>query len=108
MSQNVMFRSEFDLAVIEDEREGWWERAACRGMDTEIFFYKDTYATRAKQVCRGCPVRTECLQEALKTEPADHRHGIWGGLSSGERRTLSKKLREQARNRAREQGMTPG
>jgi WhiB family transcriptional regulator, redox-sensing transcriptional regulator len=39
----------------------------------------------AKLVCFGCPVRTECLAEAL-----DNRieFGVWGGMTERERRAL--------------------
>ncbi|MGW2690248.1 WhiB family transcriptional regulator [Streptomyces sp. NPDC001414] len=40
---------------------------------------------RAKALCTGCPVRTECLAHAL-----DQRieHGVWGGMTERERRAL--------------------
>jgi WhiB family redox-sensing transcriptional regulator len=40
---------------------------------------------RAKLVCSGCPVRFECLAEAL-----DNRieWGVWGGMTERERRLL--------------------
>ena len=40
---------------------------------------------KAKQLCSGCPVRTECLAEAL-----DHQieWGVWGGMTERERRAL--------------------
>lgn len=40
---------------------------------------------RARQVCTGCPVRYECLAEAL-----DNRieWGVWGGMTERERRLL--------------------
>lgn len=37
----------------------------------------------AKQVCRGCPVRRECLEHALAARETD---GVWGGLTPEERR----------------------
>mgnify|MGYP001450285291 CR=1 FL=1 len=40
---------------------------------------------RAKAICATCSVRRDCLDYALRIrEP----HGIWGGLSEVERRTL--------------------
>jgi hypothetical protein len=36
----------------------------------------------AKQVCSICPVRRECLLDALRDV---ERHGIWGGLTERER-----------------------
>jgi WhiB family redox-sensing transcriptional regulator len=40
---------------------------------------------RARSVCMGCPVRFDCLAEAL-----DNRieWGVWGGLTERERRQL--------------------
>ncbi len=39
----------------------------------------------AKRICRNCPVRLDCLAEAL-----DHRleFGVWGGFTERERRNL--------------------
>ena len=40
---------------------------------------------RATAICATCSVRRDCLDYALRIrEP----HGIWGGLSEVERRTL--------------------
>lgn len=39
----------------------------------------------ARDVCRMCPVRSECLEYAMYRP---FLQGIWGGLSSGERSTL--------------------
>jgi len=75
--------------------EDWETRAACRGQSAAIFFApthferKEARAARerqAKAVCAACPVRKECLNYALRIrEP----HGIWGGLSEVERRSLT-------------------
>jgi WhiB family redox-sensing transcriptional regulator len=40
---------------------------------------------RAMSVCRGCPVRTECLADALDNRVE---FGVWGGLTERERRSL--------------------
>jgi hypothetical protein len=52
--------------------EHWRQRAACRNEDPDLFFpvtddgpgYERQVAA-AKAVCRGCPVRDRCLDEAL-------------------------------------------
>jgi len=44
-------------------------------------------SARAKAICQLCPVKAECLQEALDNKID---HGIWGGLSVKERRRLRK------------------
>ncbi|MFB7368354.1 WhiB family transcriptional regulator [Streptomyces sp. NPDC056222] len=63
----------------------WREDAACRTADSEELFAKAAQQKRAKAVCGGCPVRTECLAEAL-----DNRieFGVWGGMTERERRAL--------------------
>lgn len=73
------------------EHRNWWQDAACSGMDTEIFYLRDTYSGRARLICADCPVKMECLNDALRLEPEDHRHGIWGGTSADERRKLTRK-----------------
>ncbi|WP_326780406.1 WhiB family transcriptional regulator [Streptomyces longwoodensis] len=63
----------------------WLARAACTGEPTDHWFGRD-YQT-GKTICGRCPVRAECLLEAVKTE-SDHRYGVWGGLTGRERAQL--------------------
>ncbi|SOR76592.1 Transcriptional regulator WhiB4 [Streptomyces chartreusis NRRL 3882] len=44
---------------------------------------------RAKAVCTGCPVRTECLADALDNRV---KFGVWGGMTARERRALLRRL----------------
>ena len=37
----------------------------------------------ATKLCTVCPIRVECLSEGMKDENISH--GIWGGLTAGER-----------------------
>jgi WhiB family transcriptional regulator, redox-sensing transcriptional regulator len=82
------------LAMAEREfRRSWRYLAICRTEDPELFYPVSSsghvYAAqveRAKAVCRRCPVRAECLSEAL-TNPLGG-FGIWGGLAEDERRDL--------------------
>jgi WhiB family redox-sensing transcriptional regulator len=71
--------------VVGKDRETWGEGAACRTADPDELFVEGAAQNKAKVVCTGCPVRTECLAHAL-----DHRieHGIWGGMTERERRAL--------------------
>jgi WhiB family redox-sensing transcriptional regulator len=71
----------------------WQSLAACRGVDTAIFYHPENERgpTRhrrereAKRICHSCPVVAPCLQWALDTrEP----YGVWGGLSVEERQAL--------------------
>lgn len=73
----------------------WAARAACRGMDTDLFFPIRGKASnsedvrRAKAICAGCPVAEECREEA---ERLNVREGIWGGLTERERRRRRRAL----------------
>ncbi|MCL4449452.1 MAG: WhiB family transcriptional regulator [Actinobacteria bacterium] len=56
------------------------------GVEPDLFFPERGASTReAKAVCRGCIVRGECLEYALKN---GERFGIWGGTSERERRRI--------------------
>ncbi len=69
----------------EDERS-WQRLANCLGVDPDLFFPERGVSTReAKEVCRGCVVRSDCLDYALAN---GEKFGIWGGLSERERRTV--------------------
>lgn len=63
-------------------REDWWVGAVCAG-DLTLFFRSSPAAAAA--ICRTCPVRAECLYDALD---ADAPNGVWGGLIRSERRAL--------------------
>lgn len=64
----------------------WQDRAACRGLDTELFFPKrGELAGVALATCGECPVRQPCLDHALGFA---ERFGIWGGTSERQRRRL--------------------
>lgn len=66
----------------------WALRAACRGYDLADFFSDSRASIRwAKGVCGRCPVREECLAEALRAEDGS-RYGIYGGLTPEERAEL--------------------
>lgn len=72
--------------------------AACRGASDEVFFPssgRGPVAYRwARMFCDSCPVRAECLADAMEHERnqgiRQMRHGFWGGLSPDERARLAK------------------
>ena len=74
--------------------DAWQVKAACRGPQAAVFFPPTSFERkdekldrekRAKAICATCAVRRPCLDYAIKIrEP----HGIWGGLSEGERKRL--------------------
>lgn len=58
----------------------------CKGVDPDLFFPERGASTReAKEVCRGCVVRDECLEYAITN---GEKFGIWGGMSERERRRI--------------------
>jgi WhiB family redox-sensing transcriptional regulator len=82
----------------------WTTRAACKGTDPDELFVQGAAQNRAKLICRGCLVRTECLADALDN---GIEFGVWGGMTERERRALLRRrpdvkswreLLEQARD----------
>ena len=63
--------------------EHWQARAACAGMDTEMFYPPghhpaiDHVWDEPRAVCLDCPVRDECLADAVEHRDA---WGMRGGL----------------------------
>ena len=66
----------------------WAARGACRSADPDSLFVQGAAQNRAKAVCAGCPVRTECLADALDNRVE---FGVWGGMTERERRALLRK-----------------
>ncbi len=75
------------IELLQAAPERTWQRQAnCMGVDPDLFFPERGASTReAKEVCRGCVVREECLEYALTNS---EKFGIWGGLSERERRRI--------------------
>lgn len=77
----------------------WRDSAACRGEDPDLWFpigRSDEFAPeieKAKKICAVCPVRSDCLQDALDVP---HKYGIWGGTDEWERATLRRRLQRAA------------
>jgi WhiB family redox-sensing transcriptional regulator len=85
------------LFVREADEQPWAEQALCAQIGGEAWFPEkgdvDDPKTNAfsvstaKKVCARCPVRTPCLDYALRN---DERFGVWGGTTERERRRLKK------------------
>ena len=75
--------------------DNWQDGANCHGLDPDLFFPERGASTReAKEVCRGCVVREQCLEFALQN---GEKFGIWGGLSERERRRIRRQRSQFAR-----------
>jgi WhiB family transcriptional regulator, redox-sensing transcriptional regulator len=79
----------------------WQLVAACRGVDSSLFFHpegergaaRSAREAAAKEVCMRCPVRAECATHALAVrEP----YGVWGGLTEDEREEMMGRSRNRA------------
>jgi len=81
-----------------DDDRSWQDQANCLGVDPDLFFPERGASTReAKEVCRGCVVRLDCLEFALVN---GEKFGIWGGLSERERRRLRRQRAQSTRRTA--------
>jgi WhiB family transcriptional regulator, redox-sensing transcriptional regulator len=65
--------------------EDWAGKGLCNNAQPDELFVRGAAQNRAKQLCAGCPVRTECLAEALSNQIE---WGVWGGMTERERRAL--------------------
>jgi WhiB family redox-sensing transcriptional regulator len=69
-----------------------WELAECHGVETDLFYrieeernstaYK--YINAVRSICGRCPIQRDCLAYAFENET----FGVWGGLTSMERRSV--------------------
>jgi len=72
----------------------WRDRAACLGVDPELFFPIGNTGPAllqiegAKAVCHRCEVVEPCLNWAMESRQED---GVWGGLSADERRAVKRR-----------------
>ena len=83
---------------IEPDDRSWQDEANCLGVDPDLFFPERGASTReAKEVCRGCVVREDCLEYALAN---GEKFGIWGGMSERERRRIRRQRAQAARRPA--------
>jgi WhiB family transcriptional regulator, redox-sensing transcriptional regulator len=79
----------------------WVNWAACKNVDTNIFFpERGDNTLAAKQICYGCPVRTECAEYSIAI---GEKMGVWGGAGEKDRRLMRK-----VRALARKQGLADG
>lgn len=87
----------------------WRHRAACRDEPGDLFFATGNNGpallqiAEAKTVCRRCPVAAACLALAMDNGLD---HGVFGGLSEGERRAL-KRRNDRTRQRAAAEPVAP-
>ena len=82
----------------------WQIDAACRGMDSALFFHPEGERgparsgrdARAKEICATCPVLAQCRAHALAVQEP---YGVWGGLSESERDLMVRARHRPLRDR---------
>jgi WhiB family redox-sensing transcriptional regulator len=73
--------------------DDWKLSAACRGMDTRIFFPGlGSTGAEAKAVCAACPVAEPCREGAIERR---EEFGIWGGITESTRKNILKARRRE-------------
>lgn len=79
------------------KRDHWREDARCLGQPVDVFFpdmsMGDARWDRAKDVCKNCMVKRECLKLVIGLPEDDDRYGVFGGLSPNERRSKRHELK---------------
>jgi len=80
-----------DLATLPRDPappDTWQDKAACYGIDPEIFFPpSEEDAALALSYCGVCGIKEICLAWALRNR---ERYGVWGGLTEQQRRRLQR------------------
>lgn len=92
------------MGWLDSHQPPWVYQGACRGSENPDAWFPETLygpgdrrspdvqrayeqqRDHALALCRGCPVRVDCLSHALAT---DTRYGIWGGLTPAQREQLA-------------------
>ncbi len=85
---------------MRDPGQTWQDRAACKDNGNPDLWFPEIGDEKSKdaaqKICRTCWVRLECLRfDMTMPEP---QHGIWGGLTKGQRSRL-RNLRNRLRRR---------
>lgn len=71
----------------------WLDQAACRGADTRVFFPGLGEASEpAIKKCSVCPVRAECLLDAVECDDWSGVRGGWSGRRRRDHRGLLRRL----------------
>jgi WhiB family redox-sensing transcriptional regulator len=79
-----------DLPANPAPPDVWQDRAACFGIDPDVFFpVSEDEAGTALAFCGSCRIREECLAWALKN---GERYGVWGGMTEQQRRRLQRRV----------------
>jgi hypothetical protein len=81
----------------DEDVDAWLDDIACKDLPIEAFFVQAGHIIDEEvlNVCRGCPVRIECITHAYDKK-LNIIGGYFGGMSPGQRRTPGGMTLEQA------------
>ena len=82
--------ADLQVSVLATE-DDWPLRAVCAGVDPDALFVTGAAQREAAKLCAGCPVKMECLADALDNQVE---FGVWGGMTERQRRAVLKKSPE--------------
>lgn len=76
---------EYLFTDVPSDEGNWRDQAACKGMDTDMFFPDQAQPVPAavKKACKECTVRQECLDYAVSVPIL---MGYFGGMNVRQRR----------------------
>lgn len=90
--QQALSRAGEELEIIK-RNEVDWDKASCRGINTDMFYLEEDLLKNKKaehrqlrNICFRCPIQRACLEVGFSHE----RYGFWGGLSALERQEIVK------------------
>lgn len=82
-----------ELREISKTRPDWFSLGECNGLPTRWFFPERGESVReVKNICKRCVIKTDCLEFAMAN---DIQHGMWGGTSERERKSLRRRRKMQ-------------
>lgn len=74
-----------------------WEKAACRGWDTKMFFIEEGHVaaevtSTLRDLCSECPILDSCFEYAINVPGL---HGFWAGMTVREREQYRTRKRKK-------------
>lgn len=78
---------------------GWQDDAACRGMNQKFFFSPSGAppTVEARRACAWCPVKADCLDEAIRVEKLGDMYGYRAGMTVEQRAGAIRRARGEGR-----------
>ena len=96
LTSNTSFSDYQTRIILHMER--WRPEANCSSVDTSGLYDTEESVMKkhAAKLCVTCPVQNQCLYTAIII---GERHGVWGGLTPRQRKSLVKSLKLIARSK---------